>query len=108
MYSPTLSFIPSFLVFNDSKKLDIVRKTIDNMQFNQTKLNLIVLIAVSVIAVIAVGGDIGASFSVVFKKKPVHGALSFACFALTSNINATKITVTNAPIKVERKTLRYC
>ncbi len=67
------------------------------MQFNQTKLNLIVLIAVSIIAVIAIGGDIGASFSVVFKPISI---VSFTYFVEIALITARIATLAGALVTV--------
>lgn len=67
------------------------------MQFNQTKLNFIVLIVVSIIAVVAVGGDIGASFSIVFK--PIN-IVSFTYFVEVALITARVVTLIGALITV--------
>ena len=67
------------------------------MQFNQTRLNLIVLIIISVIAVIAVGGDIAASFSVV--SKPIS-IVSFTYFVEIALITARIVTLIGALITV--------
>ncbi len=67
------------------------------MPFNQTRLNLIVLIILSVIAVIAVGGDIAASFSVVFKPITI---VSFTYFVEIALITARIATLAGALITV--------
>ena len=67
------------------------------MQFNQTKLNLIVLIAIGIIAVISVGGDIAASFSVVFKPIAI---VSFTNFVEIALITARIATLVGALITV--------
>ncbi|MCL4376529.1 MAG: hypothetical protein M1322_01485 [Candidatus Parvarchaeota archaeon] len=67
------------------------------MQFNQARLNLIVLIIISVIAVIAVGGDIAASFSVVFKPISI---VSFTYFVEIALITARIATLAGALVTV--------
>jgi hypothetical protein len=67
------------------------------MKFNQTRLNLIVLITISIIAVIAVGGDIAASFSVVFKPISI---VSFTNFVEIALITARIVTLIGALITV--------
>ena len=67
------------------------------MQFNQTKVNLIVLIIVSIIAVVAIGGDIGASFSVVFKPISI---INFTDFVEIALIIARVVTLVGALITV--------
>jgi len=64
---------------------------------NQAKLNLIVLVVISIIAVVAVGGDIGASFSIVFKPISI---VSFTPFVEIGLISARIVTLIGGLVTV--------